>query len=186
MQPATRGTIEEDGRPQGRREQRNGSGTMAETTRKFDTDATAPQGYAGDIDARQAWELLSTDKTAVLIDVRSRAEWTFVGVPDLGAIGKAPLFVSWQNYATAADGRALMVPNPDFASSVAGAVDKAAPAIFICRSGGRSRSAAMAVTALGFKRAYNLSGGFEGDRDGANHRGTTGGWKAAGLAWTQE
>lgn len=159
---------------------------MAETTRKFDTDATAAQGYAGDLDARQAWELLAADKTAVLIDVRSRAEWTFVGVPDIAALGKAPLFVAWQNYSAAADGRALMVPNPDFAAAVSGAVDKDAPAIFICRSGGRSRSAAMAMTALGFKRAYNLSGGFEGDRDGANHRGVTGGWKAAGLAWTQE
>ncbi len=159
---------------------------MTEASTKSGNDAAAAQGYAGDLDARQAWDLLAADKTAVLVDVRSRAEWTFVGVPSLGALGKAPLFVSWQNYATAADGRALMVPNPDFAAAVAGAVDKDAPVIFICRSGGRSRSAAMALTALGFKRAYNLSGGFEGDRDGANHRGMTGGWKAAGLAWTQE
>lgn len=157
---------------------------MAEAARKSETGADA--GYAGDIDARAAWEMLASDRTAVLIDVRSRAEWTFVGVPDLGKLGKAPLFVAWQNYAAAADGRALMVPNSEFAAAVAGAVDRGAPAIFICRSGGRSRAAAMAMTAQGFRRAYNLAGGFEGDRDGEGHRGRSGGWKAAGLPWTQE
>ena len=27
--------------------------------------------------------------------------------------------------------------------------------------------------------------GFEGDKDGTGHRGTLGGWKAAGLPWVQ-
>jgi rhodanese-related sulfurtransferase len=159
---------------------------MAEASRKTDADTTAAQGYAGDLDPRQAWDLLAADKAAVLVDVRSRAEWTFVGVPVLASLGKAPLFVAWQNYATGPDGRAQMVPNPDFAAQVAAAVDRAAPVVFICRSGGRSRSAAMAMTALGYARAYNLAGGFEGDRDAAGHRGASGGWKAAGLSWTQE
>ena len=143
-------------------------------------------GYAGDLSPRAAWQLLENEKDAVLVDVRSRAEWTFVGVASLAALGKAPLYVSWQNYSTGLDGRAQMVPNPNFAAAVAAAVDKDAPAIFLCRSGGRSKSAAIAMATKGFTRAYNLAGGFEGDRDAGLHRGTTGGWKAAGLAWTQE
>jgi rhodanese-related sulfurtransferase len=144
------------------------------------------QGYAGDLAPREAWDMLVREKNAVLIDVRSRAEWTFVGVASLAALGKAPLYVSWQNYTTSPDGRAQMVPNPQFAAAVANAVEKDAPAIFLCRSGGRSKSAAIAMTVNGFTRAYNLAGGFEGDRDATGHRGQAGGWKAANLAWTQE
>lgn len=160
---------------------------MHEAAKKTDgSSVDGDKGYAGDLTPLEAWSILAAEKNAVLIDVRSRAEWTFVGVPNLAAVGKAPLFVSWQNYATAPDGRAQMVPNPGFAAAVAAAVEKDSPAIFICRSGGRSKSAAMALTAAGFTRAYNLAGGFEGDRDGAGHRGSAGGWKAAGLDWTQE
>ena len=143
-------------------------------------------GYAGDLSPRAAWQLLENEKDAVLVDVRSRAEWTFVGVPSLTRLAKAPLFVAWQNYATAPDGRAQMIPNGEFAAAVLAAVPKAAPVVFICRSGGRSRSAAIAMTSLGYARAYTLAGGFEGDKDADGHRGRSGGWKADGLPWTQE
>ena len=42
------------------------------------------------------------------------------------------------------------------------------------------------MTALGYRRCYNLAGGFEGPHDEAKHRGQVAGWKAAGLPWTQE
>jgi rhodanese-related sulfurtransferase len=32
------------------------------------------------------------------IDVRTRAEWTYVGIPDLGAIGKRAVLVEWQTF----------------------------------------------------------------------------------------
>jgi len=64
-------------------------------------------------------------------------------------------------------------------------VAKDAPIVFMCRSGGRSKAAAVAMTAQGFRRCYNLAGGFEGPLDSARHRGTAGGWKAAGLPWAQ-
>ena len=163
-------------------------GTMGDTAKSAERAAGDghEMGYAGDLAPREAWDMLAREKNAVLIDVRSRAEWTFVGVASLASLGKAPLYVSWQNYTTSADGRAQMVPNPHFAAAIASAVEKEAPAIFLCRSGGRSKSAAIAMTSNGFTRAYNLAGGFEGDRDAVGHRGQSGGWKAAGLAWTQE
>jgi rhodanese-related sulfurtransferase len=61
-----------------------------------------------------------------------------------------------------------------------------APILFICRSGGRSRAAAAALTAAGYRRCYNVAEGFEGNPDPERHRGKTGGWKAAGLPWVQD
>ena len=50
----------------------------------------------------------------------------------------------------------------------------------------RSRSAAMALTASGFSKAFNVSDGFEGAVDERQHRGRKEGWKAAGLPWIQQ
>jgi rhodanese-related sulfurtransferase len=57
--------------------------------------------------------------------------------------------------------------------------------LFLCRSGARSRAAAAALTRIGFEKAFNVAGGFEGDLDGEGHRGAITGWKAAGLPWRQ-
>jgi rhodanese-related sulfurtransferase len=59
------------------------------------------------------------------------------------------------------------------------------PLLFLCRSGIRSKAAAIAMTALGYKHCYNIAEGFEGDKDDAGHRGTIGGWKVHGLPWVQ-
>lgn len=143
-------------------------------------------GYAGDLSPQEAWRLLQDDKTAVLVDVRSRPEWSFVGVPDLSSVGKRPILVSWQHWTAGPQGPA-MVPNADFARELAAAgVAPEAPVVFLCRSGARSRAAAIAVTQLGYVRAYNLSGGFEGSHDSSRHRGRIDGWKAAGLPWGQD
>ena len=80
--------------------------------------------------------------------------------------------------------------DPLLAAEAAAAVTAAGatrdtPVLMLCRSGARSRAAAMALTALGFSRAYNIAGGFEGDPDGMGHRGHRNGWKADGLPWRQ-
>ena len=48
------------------------------------------------ISSKKCFEILSKEKVAYLIDVRTHAEWQFVGVPDLSAIKKEVIFVSWQ------------------------------------------------------------------------------------------
>ncbi len=139
----------------------------------------AAAAYAGDVSAKDAWSKLAADAHAVLVDVRSDAEWTFVGLPDLSSVGKSPVLVPLQVFPG-------MKPNPDFAAEVARAIpSKDAPIYFICRSGGRSRTAAIALSALGYKQCFNVAGGFEGDLDVERHRGNAGGWKAAGLPWVQ-
>jgi rhodanese-related sulfurtransferase len=136
-------------------------------------------GYAGDVSPRTAWKILSERPDAVLIDVRTRAEWSFVGVPNLEGVGKEPALLEWQMFPT-------MQPNPEFVSTLAGGIaDKNAPLLFLCRSGARSAAAAKAMTAAGYGTCLNVSDGFEGPLDGEARRGTSGGWKASGLPWRQ-
>ena len=77
--------------------------------------------------------------------------------------------------------------NPDFLAQVR-ALDAGedAPILLLCRSGVRSRNAALVLTEAGFRRCYNVSDGFEGGHDGNGHRGTVAGWKASGLPWAQD
>jgi rhodanese-related sulfurtransferase len=139
--------------------------------------------YAGDVSIAEGWDILNSDPRAQLVDVRTSAEWTFVGLPDLASLQREVHCVEWQSYPQ-------MSVNPDFATTVAETVrraggDEGTPLLFLCRSGARSRAAAIAMTRAGFTRAYNVAGGFEGDLDANRHRGTNNGWKAEGLPWRQ-
>jgi len=136
--------------------------------------------YKGDIPVKTAWELLTEEPTAVLIDVRTAAEWQFVGVPVLDSIGKQLVLAEWIRFPGGA-------PNPDFIAQVVDAVgeDKDASLLFLCRSGQRSQGAAAALTQAGYANCYNILEGFEGDKDTDGHRGGIGGWKVAGLPWAQ-
>ena len=139
--------------------------------------------YAGDLDAAEAWKLLSGDPRAQLIDVRTAAEWTYVGLPDLTGLGRAAHTIEWQSYPD-------MEINADFVEVAADALrhtgaGKDTPLLMLCRSGVRSKAAAIALTRAGFTHAYNIAGGFEGNVDPAGHRGSINGWKAAGLPWRQ-
>ncbi|MBL6955190.1 MAG: rhodanese-like domain-containing protein [Alphaproteobacteria bacterium] len=135
--------------------------------------------YAGDVDVTETWRRLSEDPNAVLIDVRTTAELNFVGLPDLSSLDKQVQRSEWKSL----PGMAL---NPEFKAGVEQAGIARDAAIFLlCRSGQRSRDAAILLTAAGYQHCYNVAGGFEGDKDTAGHRGTVGGWKFAGLPWTQ-
>ncbi|MEX1155088.1 rhodanese-like domain-containing protein [Parvibaculum sp.] len=140
-----------------------------------------PDEYAGDVTPEEAFRVLGADPRATLVDVRTRAEWSFVGVPDLSGLGKEPMLLEWQVYPA-------MERNPRFTDDLLaglGANLSDAPLFFLCRSGARSRAAAIALTSVGFGRCFNIAGGFEGDLDGTRHRGARNGWKAAGLPWAQ-
>jgi rhodanese-related sulfurtransferase len=137
------------------------------------------EGYAGGKTPRETWDVIESDKRATLVDVRTQAEFDWVGVPDLSSLGKKPQLVPWQRYPG-------MAQNESFVGEVKKAQpDKDAPIFFICRSGARSRSAAILMTAAGYTRCYNVSTGFEGNPDDRRHRGTVDGWKMDGLPWVQ-
>ena len=135
--------------------------------------------YAGDVTPGEAWQILADDTNAVLVDVRTDAEWNFVGVPELSSLSKEPMLISWQRFPD-------MSQNHEFAFDLARAgVPSSAPALFLCRSGARSAAAAEHCTAEGFANCYNIMEGFEGVPDADKHRGTISGWKMHALPWVQ-
>jgi rhodanese-related sulfurtransferase len=128
--------------------------------------------YAGALLPREAHFLRQQVPGARLVDVRSKAEWEFVGrVPEA-------VEIEWKRYPG-------MQLNPDFLQQLSEQVPHDALVMFLCRSGGRSHDTAALAASAGYSNAYNVLEGFEGDRDPAGHRNTIGGWRAAGLPWIQ-
>jgi rhodanese-related sulfurtransferase len=128
---------------------------------------------------RKTWEALQGNPQAHLIDVRTDAEWNFVGLPDLIAAGKQVVLIPWQVYPT-------MQRNPGFEEQLQQAgLTPDHHLYFICRSGVRSLAAAQAARDAGFPSVYNVADGFEGPIDADGHRGAAAGWKADGLPWRQ-
>jgi rhodanese-related sulfurtransferase len=126
--------------------------------------------YAGALLPTEAHQLMKAG--AKLVDVRTKPEVLYVGrVPGAAT-------VEWQTY----PGNR---PNPEFIGELAAAIGKDEPVMFLCRSGARSHAAAEAAMRAGWKETYNILEGFEGDKDSQEHRSTVGGWRKAGLPWTQ-
>ena len=145
--------------------------------------ATSGGAFAGDVTAGEAWEVLTRNPAATLIDVRTKAEWAYVGLPAVESLGKSLVMIEWHSFPAAGVA-------PDFAERLKGVLEERgvgrdAPLFFICRSGSRSRSAAILMSREGYSKAFNVAGGFEGPLDKNGHRGSTTGWKAEGLPWVQ-
>lgn len=136
-----------------------------------------------DVPVKEVWRRLQADPKAVLIDVRTRAEWAFVGMLDLTTLGRRPVLLEWLTFP---ENRA----NPMFVEQLSlllaeAGTEKDTHLYFICRSGGRSQQAAKAMVAVGFQRCHNVAEGFEGPLDPERHRGMQSGWKVEGLPWVQ-
>lgn len=128
--------------------------------------------YEGALLPAEAYQLVTQAANAKLVDVRTQAEWEYVGtIP-------GSTQVELLTYPGSK-------PNPSFMDELKTKVDKEAIVMFICRSGARSHNAAMLATQAGYLDCYNVLQGFEGDKDANGHRNTVGGWRAAGLPWKQ-
>jgi rhodanese-related sulfurtransferase len=138
-------------------------------------------GYAGDVSPITAWQMLEQVRDCIMVDVRTTAEWAYVGGPDMRAIGKSAIALEWQVFPS-------MQVDPDFVTKLADRVGSGrdVPLLMLCRSGVRSAAAARAMTAAGYRLCFNVAGGFEGGLDDAGHRGNAIGWKADGLPWSQK
>jgi len=132
-----------------------------------------------ELTSAEAWQALQEDPLAMLIDVRTDAEWTFVGMPDLSEVGKPVLPIAWQLYPS-------MEVNPRFIDELRRAgLGPEHTLYFLCRSGARSLAAARAARAAGYPQVRNIADGFEGPADPEGHRRTVAGWIKAGLPWRQ-
>ncbi|MBS91486.1 MAG: sulfurtransferase [Rickettsiales bacterium] len=135
--------------------------------------------YAGNLTPQESWDILEKDENSYLVDCRTSAEWSFVGVPDLESIKKKVIFIEWQTFP-------IMEKNPKFLKEISDNIsNKESKIIFLCRSGARSRSAAEFLTSQGYENCYNCSDGFEGTHNETGHRGRISGWKFADLPWKQ-
>jgi rhodanese-related sulfurtransferase len=128
--------------------------------------------YAGLVTPEEAWRLQEAGAGAI-VDVRTRPEWEYVGrVP-------ASTLIEWRRYGDAS-------PNPSFLDELAAKFAPETTLLFICRSAVRSHHAAALAAKAGFRRAFNVLEGFEGDSDARRQRGHLGGWRKAGLPWIQD
>ena len=137
-----------------------------------------------DVDANDVWDRLRDNPSAMLIDVRTPAEWALVGRPDLSSMNKSVVFVEWVQMSNQAIGT-------QFLETLSGTLNQSgfgqdAELFFICRSGVRSKQAAMAFSAHGYNACFNVADGFEGRLDDNQHRGRMAGWKVANLPWIQQ
>lgn len=149
------------------------AGDILETARERGNASDLP--YAGAVTPDEAYTLLQTDPAAKLIDVRTSAERDWVGKVALPEAKQGA--VQWSMYPGGA-------PNPDFLQQLGQQADKDDILLFLCRSGVRSRHAAKLATEHGYRNAFDILEGFEGDKDADGHRKTVGGWCKAGLPWT--
>jgi len=140
------------------------------------------------IEALEALKIVANDPESMIIDVRTFEEFNFVGFIDLSKIEdgkKKLLMLPWRLYPK-------MDYNPDFQIFLEEFLNKnfsnpkEVKIIFICKSGGRSNEAAAYFLDLGYKNCYNIVGGFEGELNQENKRGTINGWKASNLDWGQK
>jgi rhodanese-related sulfurtransferase len=125
------------------------------------------------LDPQHAWDLLQQNPQAVLIDVRTKTEYTDIGHP-IGAV-----HIAWQEQFGSP-------VNPSFITEVNKVVpDYNTPVLLLCRSGQRSLSAAKALEQIGYSTLINIINGFEGDPDNNQQRSNINGWRFHGLPWQQ-
>lgn len=143
--------------------------------------------------ATTAYPLLSAQPDRVLfIDVRTRAEVAFIGMPTL-VDANVPFLSLPDNASWDEEKKAFrMESNPDFVAEVgrrlaAKGLTKDDPVVVICQAGLRTAKAVDALTAAGYTLVFSIVDGFEGDiatEGPTKGQRTVNGWKNAGLPWS--
>ena len=125
----------------------------------------------------ECFNKLSEISNSYLIDIRTKPEWEFIGVPDLSSLNKKTIFISWHVYPE-------MKINSLFENQITESNIKKNDKLFlICRSGNRSFQAAKFLSSFGYNNCFNIIDGFEGDKNNINQRSTINGWKYNNLPW---
>lgn len=145
----------------------------------------APAIAFQDVTPTEAFSLATTNENVYILDVRTLSEWVWVGHPGVNKTGEGDALEGKViNISVMVEMFNEMFDNPFFIKSV----EKTFPnktdvtLITMCRSGGRSVTAANALEAAGYTNVMNMLTGFEGGKD-ANAYRTVNGWKVDGLPY---
>ena len=151
-------------------------------------DYDKPLSCIGEIDPTGAYNKLVSCSKSFLIDVRSQAEWNFVGFPNSVKMQNDVVFCEWASYPK-------MTKNPTFLEELLSKIyfRNVKNLYFLCRSGARSFQAASEVKSLILHSyqefseisLFNVTHGFEGDLSEDSKRGKLNGWKCSNLPWRQ-
>lgn len=132
------------------------------------------------LEPEAAWEMMKSDPSVLMIDVRSDMEFLMIGH------AKGAVHVPWidapdwtVNTSFVSEVRKLLL------GRVSGNSRGSVPLILICRSGNRSLDASKALAEAGLQEVHMVASGFEGPLDDEHHRNSISGWRFAGLPWEQ-
>ena len=134
--------------------------------------------YKRNLLPKMAVERLQNNPQALFVDVRSKAEYKYVGYPENSILIPWIDDPDWE-------------PNPElFSDLVMQELDGRenllnTEIILICRSGYRSNDALKCLENKGFTQVSHVASGFEGDLDENDHRGNLNGWRHDGMPWSQ-
>ena len=134
--------------------------------------------YKRNLLPKMAVERLQNNPQALFVDVRSKAEFKYVGYPENSILIPWIDDPDWE-------------PNPEaFSDAVMQELDgrenlSDTEIILICRSGFRSNEALKCLENKGFTQVSHVASGFEGDLDENDHRGNLNGWRHDGMPWSQ-
>ena len=134
--------------------------------------------YKRNLLPKMAVERLQSNSQALFVDVRSKAEYKYVGFPENSILIPWIDDPDWE-------------PNPEvFSDLVMQELDGRenllnTEIILICRSGFRSNEALKCLENKGFTQVSHVASGFEGDLDENDHRGNLNGWRHDGMPWSQ-
>ena len=134
--------------------------------------------YKRNLLPKMAVERLQSNSQALFVDVRSKAEFKYVGYPENSILIPWIDDPDWE-------------PNPEaFSDLVMQELDGRenllnTEIILICRSGFRSNEALKCLENKGFTQVSHVASGFEGDLDENDHRGNLNGWRHDGMPWSQ-
>jgi rhodanese-related sulfurtransferase len=141
------------------------------------------------VTAKEAYEIWQADKSKIkILDVRTPEEYIFVGHAPMAYNIPIQIF----NYKMAVRNKGpLMKANPNFITEVGQKFKPSDTILVICRSGNRSAAAVNAMASAGFKIAYSVTDGFEGDRvkdpsSSSYGKRSKNGWRNSGAPWTDK
>ena len=134
--------------------------------------------YKRNLLPKMAVDRLQVNPQALFVDVRSKAEYKYVGYPENSILIPWIDDPDWE-------------PNPEaFSDLVMQELNGRESVlnteiILICRSGFRSNEALKCLENKGFTQVSHVASGFEGDLDENDHRGNLNGWRHDGMPWSQ-